>query len=118
MRKSTAFVRNYYVLPCCLLVLNLVNSLISYKAELIGDRMLRTAVVIFLVICGVSFVAFLLAPAVTKALNTMHRGSRRSGGRIGEGIFLLALGAGVFWCYYQLSNHGTASLLPAGWRNR
>lgn len=117
MNKTTAVVRNYYVLPCCLLLLNLVNSLVGYKAEMIAEPFLRTLTVIFLVLCGASLVAFVLAPAIGMAVNSLQRGSRQGGGKMGETIFLLILGAGVFWCYYQLCNHGPAALLPAGWRN-
>ena len=117
MNKTTAVLRNYYVLPCCLLLLNLVNSLVGYKAEMIDEPFLRTLIVIFLVLCGSSLVAFVLAPAIGMAVNSLQRGSRQGGGRVGETIFLLVLGAGVFWCYYQLCNHGPAALLPVGWRN-
>ena len=117
MSKTTAVVRNYYVLPCCLLLLNLVNSLVGYKAEMIAEPFLRTLTVILLVLCGASLVAFVLAPAIGMAVNALQRGSRQGGGKMGETIFLLILGAGVFWCYYQLCNHGPAALLPAGWRN-
>jgi hypothetical protein len=117
MKKATAVVRNYYVLPCCLLLLNLVNSLADYKAQMIGEPFLRTVAVLFFVACGASLVAFVIAPAITMAVNMLQRGSRQGGGRTGEMIFLLVLGAGVFWCYYQLCNHGPAALLPAVWRN-
>jgi hypothetical protein len=117
MSKTNAVLKNYYVLPCCLLLLNLVNSLIGYKAELIADPFLRTAAVIFLVVGGCSLVAFVVAPAITALVRTLHRGSSPSGGRTGEILFLLLLGAAVFWCYYQLSNHGPAALLPEAWRN-
>jgi hypothetical protein len=117
MAKAQTVVRNYYVLPCCLLLLNLANSLVGYKAELIEEPFLRTLVVIFLVLCGASLVAFVLAPAIGAAVNTLQRGSRHGGGRMGETIFLLVLGAGVFWCYYRLCNDGPAALLPEAWRN-
>lgn len=117
MKKTTAVLKNYYVLPCCLLLLNLVNSLVGYKAEMIAEPWLRTLTVIFLVICGSSLVAFVVAPAIGMAVNSLQRGSRQGGGKLGETVFLLVLGAGVFWCYYQLCNHGPAALLPAGWRN-
>jgi hypothetical protein len=117
MRKTTALVRNYYILPCCLLLLNLANSLIGYKAELIADPYARTAAVIFLVICGASIVTIVLAPAMTHAVKGLHRSSRRGGGRLGEILFLIILGVGVAWCYFQLTNHGPAALLPADWRN-
>lgn len=117
MKKTTAVLKNYYVLPCCLLLLNLVNSLVGYKAEMIAEPWLRTLTVIFLVICGSSLVAFVVAPAIGMAVNSLQRGSRQGGGKLGETVFLLVLGAGVFWCYYQLCNHGPAALLPASWRN-
>lgn len=117
MRKPSVLLRTYYVLPCCLLLLNLANSLISYKAELIGNPLLRTAVVMALVLGGASLVALVLAPGIQRTINTLQRGSRRRGGRLGEVLFLLLLGAGVFWCYYQLSTRGPSALLPIGWRN-
>jgi hypothetical protein len=117
MSKTKAVLKNYYVLPCCLLLLNLANSLVGYKAELIEEPLLRTLMVIFLVLCGASLVSFVLAPAIGAAVNAIYRGSQRSAGQLGELIFLVVLGAGVFWCYYQLCNHGPAALLPAEWRN-
>ena len=117
MKKTTAALKNYYVLPCCLLLLNLVNSLVGYKAEMIAEPFLRTLTVIFLVICGSSLVAFVVAPAIGMAVNSLQRGSRQGGGKVGETIFLLLLGVVVFWSYYQLCNHGPAHLLPAAWRN-
>ena len=56
-------VQNYYVLPCCLLLLNLVNSVISYKSGIIDDPFLRTAAVILLVLFGSTMTAFVVAAA-------------------------------------------------------
>lgn len=117
MNKANAVLKNYYVLPCCLLLLNLVNSFVGYKAEMIDEPFLRTLLVIFLVLCGSSIMAFVVAPAIDRIVKFMQRGSRQGGGRMGEVLFLLILGAGLFWCYYQLCNHGPAALLPAEWRN-
>jgi len=117
MKKSSSAVKNYYVLPCCLLLLNLANNLVGYKAELIEEPLLRTLVVIFIVLCGSSLVAFVLAPTIGLAVNTLLRSSRRNGGQLGETLALLVLGAAVFWGYYLLCNHGAASLLPKIWRN-
>ena len=116
MKKSAA-VKNYYVLPCLLLLLNLVNNLVSYKAELIDEPFLRTAVVIVLVLFGGSVVAFLLSPALEKLVQVLHRTSKTNAGGLGEAVFLIALGALVFWLYYQMTVHGIAALLPAEWRN-
>jgi hypothetical protein len=116
MKKATV-VKNYYVLPCLLLMLNLANNLVSYKAGMIDDGFLRTAVVIAIVLCGGTIVAYLLSPALEKMIQFLHRTSRSSAGGLGEAVFLLALGAAVFWLYYQYSVHGIDSLLPAEWRN-
>jgi hypothetical protein len=110
-------VRNFYVLPCCLLLLNLVNSIVSYKAGVIADPFLRTAVVILLVLFGSSLTAFVVAPALTAAVRWLHQSSRRGAGELGEILFFLVLGGVVFWLYYRLSYHGAVSLVPPGWRN-
>jgi hypothetical protein len=115
--KPGAVVRNYYVLPCLLLLLNLVNNIVSYKAGMIADPFLRTSAVMMLVLGGSSVTAFLVAPALEKLVQVLHRTSRRGAGGLGEAIFLVALGVAVFWLYYRVSSHGAAALLPAEWRN-
>ena len=115
--KAGSVIRNYYVLPCLLLLLNLVNSVISYKAGLIRSPLQRTAVVILLVLCGSTVTAFLLAPVFEKLARTLHRSSRSSAGIFGEVIFLFCLGAVVFWLYYRLTTHGVTALLPPAWHN-
>ena len=116
MKKATV-VKNYYLLPCLLLVLNVANNLIAYKAEVVDDPFLRTAAVVVAVLFGGWFVAFVIAPGLEKLVHALHRTSRTSAGTIGEAVFLIALGAGVFWMYYVMTEHGVASLLPAVWRN-
>jgi hypothetical protein len=59
--KSVHLVRNYYVLPCCLLLLNLCVELVSYKARMIDDTLLRTAAIMGMVLFGSSLVTFLVA---------------------------------------------------------
>ncbi|HWZ93885.1 MAG TPA: hypothetical protein VNW30_01710 [Opitutaceae bacterium] len=115
--KKEKVVRNYFVLPCCLLLLNLGNSIITYKAGMIGDVLERTLFVIGMVLFGSSLVAFVIAPAVEALVRTLHRTSRRGGGLMGEILFLAALGAGVFFLYYVATLHGAQALLPAEWRN-
>lgn len=115
--KKANVVRNYYVLPCCLLLLNLVNAIVGYKAELIGDLWLRTTVVIALVLFGGSLVAFVVAPGIEMLVRVLHRGSRQGAGQLGEAVFLLLLGAVVFWLYYQLSSGGPEAILPRQWWN-
>lgn len=115
--KSAAVIRNYYILPCLLLLLNLVNSAISYKSGMIRSPFQRASMVILLVLCGSTVTAFLLAPALEKLARTLHRSSRGGAGILGEALFLLGLGALVFWLYYVLTTHGVAALLPPAWRN-
>jgi hypothetical protein len=110
-------VQNYYVLPCCLLLLNLVNSVVSYKSGLIDDPYLRTGAVILFVLFGSSLTAFVVAPALTGLLRMLHQSSRRGAGLLGEILFILVLGGILFWLYYRLTLYGTASIVPPDWRN-
>lgn len=116
MAKPAATLRIYYVLPCCLLLLNLGNAIVGYLAEGISDPWLRTTVVIGLVLFGSSVVAFLIAPGLEALAGWLHRTSRARAGGLGEACFLVGLGAVVFWLYYQMCNHGVASIVPAGLR--
>ena len=117
MAKATASVRVYYVLPCCLLLLNLANSIIGYQAERITDPWLRTTVVIGLVLFGGSVVAFLIAPWLETFVRWLQRTSRAQAGGVGEACFLIGLGAIVFWLYFLMCNRGVAAMLPAAWRH-
>lgn len=115
--KTDRVVRSYYVLPCCLLLLNLCVELVSYKARVFGDPLLRTAAIMGMVLFGGSIVAFLVTPAIEVLVRWMHQGSRRSAGQLGEILFLVLLGVGVFWLYYQVYIVGPESILPVEWRN-
>ena len=59
--NGSRLVRNYYVLPCCLLLLNLVNSIISYKAQLISDHVLRVAFIMVMILGGSGLVGHAVA---------------------------------------------------------
>ena len=115
--KNHTVLKNYYVLPCCLLLLNLINNIVAYKSEQIGEPFLRTTAVILLVLVGSAFVAFVFAPMIVSIVQSLHRGSRRGAGELGEIFFLLLLGAAVFWLYYRTTVYGIASILPEVWRN-
>ena len=110
--KKAHVVRAYYVLPCCLLLLNLVNNVVSYKAEMVGDPYARVALIMVLVLFGGSLVAFAIAPALEATVRTLHQGSRRGAGILGEIFFLTLLGVLVFWLYFQFYMHGPEALLP------
>ena len=115
--KNQNVVRNYYVLPCCLLLLNLCIELVSYKAKMIDDVLLRTLAIMGMVIFGGSLVGFVVAPAIGFLVSWMQRSSRRSWGGLGEMFFLLMLGLVIFWLYYRVYIVGPESVLPAEWRN-
>jgi len=115
--KSAHLVRNYYVLPCCLLLLNLCVELVSYKARMIADTLLRTGAIMGMALFGASLVAFLIAPAVGVLVSALHRGSRQTWGVLGELFFLLVLGGIIFWLYHRIYIIGPESVLPARWHN-
>ena len=115
--KASAALEKYYVLPCCLLLLNLANEIIAYKAKLIADGLLRTLFIMGMVLFGASLVAFAVAPAVVWCVQSLRRTSRSAGGGVGELAFLLALGAVIFWLYYRNYLLGTEAILPDAWRN-
>ena len=115
--KSNQVVRNYYVLPCCLLLLNLCIEIVSYKAKMIDDELLRTAVIMAMVLFGAALVGFVAAPVISTMVGTLHQTSRRRGGGFGEALFLVLLGVAVFWLYYRIYIVGPESVLPAEWHN-
>lgn len=115
--KISATLERYYVLPCCLLLLNLCNEIIAYKAKLIHDGLQRTFFIMGMVLFGASLVAFAIAPGIIWVVHTLRRTSRSAGGGVGEVLFLSGLGAGIFWLYYRNYIFGTDAILPAGWHN-
>jgi hypothetical protein len=115
--KNPQIVRNYFILPCCLLLLNLVNSIISYKAALISDHVLRVAFIMVMILGGSGLVAWIIAPALESVVRGLHHTSRQNAGVFGEVIFISILGLAIFWLYYQVYIHGPASILPAEWVN-
>jgi hypothetical protein len=116
MKKAT-LVKNYFVLPCCLLLLNVCTSLVGYKAKMIDDPYLQTGAVIAMVLFGSSLVAFVVSPMIESFVAGLHRGSRAGFGGVGEMVFLAALGIAVFCLYYRMQIHGPEALLPGEWRN-
>ena len=116
MKKSQT-VRNYYVLPCCLLLLNLGNNLVAYKAGMITDPSLRVVAIMAMILFGGTVVAFALSPAIETVVRTLHRSSSRQAGMLGEIVFLTVLGVFVFWLYYRFYVTGPEALLPREWWN-
>lgn len=115
--KASAALEKYYVLPCCLLLLNLANEIVAYKAKLIADGLLRTFFIMAMVLFGASLVAFAIAPAIVWCVQSLRRTSRSAGGSAGELAFLVVLGVLIFCLYYRNYLIGTEAILPAAWRN-
>jgi len=115
--KASVTLERYYVLPCCLLLLNLCNEIISYKAKLIHDDFLRTLFIMAMVLFGASLVAFAVAPGIIWTVQSLRRTSRSTAGGMGDIFFLLGLGGLIFWLYYRNYVIGTQAILPAAWRN-
>ncbi|HET7535221.1 MAG TPA: hypothetical protein VFJ90_02120 [Candidatus Didemnitutus sp.] len=115
--KTSRALERFYVLPCCLLLLNLCNEIISYKSRQIHDGFLRTLFIMGMVLFGASLVAFAVAPGVIWSVQSLRRTSRSTGGGVGEVLFLAALGAIIFFLYYRNYIIGTEAILPAIWRN-
>src|SRR3954447_24047742 len=87
--KTSAALERYYVLPCCLLLLNLCNEIIAYKARLIEDGLLRTLFIMGFVLFGASVVTFAIAPGLIWTVQSLRRTTRSSAGQAGEAFFLL-----------------------------
>lgn len=116
--KVSAALEKYYVLPCCLLLLNLANEIIAYKARLIEDGLLRTLFIMGMVLFGASLVAFAIAPAIIWCVQSLRRTSRSAAGGAGELLFLVVLGGLIFWLYYRNYLIGTEAIVPTVWHNR
>ena len=115
--KASRPLERYYVLPCCLLLLNLCNEIIAYKARLIEDGLLRTLFIMGFVLGGASVVTFAVAPGIVWTVQSLRRTSRSNAGQLGEAFFLLGLGAVIFWLYYRNYLLGTEYIVPAMWHN-
>lgn len=115
--RTNATLERYYVLPCCLLLLNLCNEIVAYKARLIEDGLLRTLFIMGFVLFGASLVAFAVAPGLIWLVQSLRRTSRTNAGQFGEAVFLVALGVLIFWLYYRNYLLGTEHILPAAWHN-
>ena len=115
--KTAKALRSYYVLPCCLLLLNLCVELVSYKAKGLGDSIVQVLAIMSMVLFGGSLVAYVVSPAVEALVAWVQKASRSNAGSFGEVVFLLLLGGLVFWLYYRVYILGPESVLPHSWWN-
>ncbi|WP_438479647.1 hypothetical protein [Oleiharenicola lentus] len=115
--KTNAALERYYVLPCCLLLLNLCNEIVAYKGRLITDGLLRTLFIMGMVLFGGSLVAFAIAPGIGWVVQSLRKTSRSNAGGMGDVIFLFMLGGLVFWLYYRNYLLGTEYIVPSFMKN-
>lgn len=115
--KTAKALRNYYVLPCCLLLLNLCVELVSYKAKSLGDSIVQVLVIMAMVLFGGSLVAWVVSPAIESVVLWGQKQIKSGGGSMGEILFLLVLGGLIFWLYYRVYILGPESVLPYSWHN-
>src|SRR5258708_11164476 len=115
--QTAAALERYYVLPCCLLLLNLGNEIIAYKARLIHDGFLRTLFIMGMVTFGSSLVAFAIAPGLIWTVQSLRRTSRSTIGGAGDLFFLAPPGALTFLLFYRQLPLGAGADPPAQWAN-
>jgi len=112
-------IRRYVILPTCLLVLNVVEEVVCYKAQVIGNPYLRAGILMLMFFCGFGLVGLVFAPLLTRSLEQVYFGGRKHGGYLGELIVLAALYGGLFYVYYLMygAPSGVENLLPIAWHN-
>jgi len=70
-----------------------------------------------MVLFGGSLIGVVAEPVIGSLVGSLHSGTRRRWGELGEIFFLLGLGVVVFWLYYRVDVYGAGSILPSAWRN-
>jgi hypothetical protein len=105
------------ILPAVLLLVNLVETIASYKVrQHVRDVHLRAATALLLY--GVAFViaAEWVSPWLKQTLTKTRRDSIRHAGTVGLVVFYAAAYGGLYYAYLLCELHGPASLLPRAWR--
>ena len=106
--------RRYFVLPVCLLMLNVLEELFIYMVpEIVPNPWWRITVIIAMFLVGFAAVGFWIAPAMERWIGRMHSAGRKTAGWLGELLIVVAIGAAMFGIYYLLYIQGPKSLLPA-----
>jgi hypothetical protein len=99
------------------LILNIVEEVFTYKAQVIENNYLRTAVVMGLFLVGFGLVALLLSPLISRWLQAAYFSGRKRAGYLGEFVVLGIVYAGLFFVYYRIYVHGVESILPDALQN-
>lgn len=109
-------IKKYFVLPVCILVINIVEEILVYKSNFIADDYLRTAFILLLFIVGIAGVSFLVSPLIVKLLSSVYFKGRKHAGYAGELIILAVTLGGLYYLYFLIYIYGPEYLLPSAWR--
>ncbi|MBS3763053.1 MAG: hypothetical protein KGZ25_07100 [Planctomycetes bacterium] len=112
-------IEKYVILPTCLLVLEVFEEFVCYKAEIINNPYLRTLILLLMFFCGFSLVNLVFAPLINKAIEHLYYGGRKSAGPLGEIISLGVVYTALFYVYYLIysTEAGVEQLLPQSLHN-
>jgi len=106
-------VRVFFILPLCLLIMNVVQSLAVYKMERsIMNKYLFAGAMLLMYAVGFTIVGKLFSPWLETLVEKMHFGSKKSGGGFGLFCFYGLAISGLYAVYYFLYVKGPQSLLP------
>lgn len=102
----------YIILPFCLLSLNAIEEIVVYKSESISNPYMRVLTLLILFTVGISFVAFIFSPLLSKVLKSIHQISKKEEGVIGEVTLVFCLWLILFFVYFAIYIMGPETLLP------
>ena len=109
-------IKKYFVLPVCILILNIIEEIIVYKSRVIENEYLKTACILFFFIVGVAIISLALSPLFEKILSSAYFGSRKHAGYLGEFLTLVVTLCVLYIAYYYAYAKGAEYLLPVSWR--
>jgi|HubBroStandDraft_1064217.scaffolds.fasta_scaffold11303_6 hypothetical protein len=105
------------ILPAILLVVNLVESIVTYKVrQHVPDAHVRAAVALLLYGAAFVIAADWVSPWLERTLTKTRRDSARHAGTMGLLLFYAVAYGGIYYAYLLYDLHGPASLLPRAWR--
>ena len=108
----------YFVFPITYLILELVEDVLIYKSELVGNHWTQAVVVMGVLVFGISLVAFALVPFFQGGLESLRK-SHKKHGPLGEFLFTASVLLAIYLLYYIKVSHGgnIESLLPDFFHN-
>ncbi len=106
-------VRVFFILPVCLLLMNVLQELAVYKMERsIMNKFLFTGALLFMYAAVFTVVGNLVSPWLESVVEKLHFGSKKKGGGLGLLLFYSFTLAGLYVLYYFVFVKGPQSILP------